>query len=75
MVCLMQTTSDTNFNFSILSSGLNFQDLMVRQGVIDNLPKTPFIMGFECSGEVEALGDDVTEFTVIYGKVSPDSSG
>lgn len=48
----------------VKACGLNFQDLMVRQGVIDNLPKTPFIMGFECSGEVEALGDDVTGFTI-----------
>ncbi|KAG0415042.1 hypothetical protein HPB47_007795, partial [Ixodes persulcatus] len=44
--------------------GLNFLDLMVRQGAIDNLPKTPFIMGFECSGEVEAVGEGVTDFKV-----------
>ena len=48
----------------ILLSGLNFTDLMVRQGVMENLPKTPFVMGFECSGEVEALGENVDNFAV-----------
>lgn len=44
--------------------GLNFQDLMVRQGAIDSLPKTPFILGFECAGEIEAVGEEVTDFKV-----------
>lgn len=37
---------------------------MVRQGAIDNPPKTPFIMGFECAGVVEALGEGVTDLKV-----------
>ena len=45
-------------------SGMNFQDLMVRQGAVDSPPKTPFTMGFECAGEVEALGDNVQGFQV-----------
>ncbi|KAJ9576038.1 hypothetical protein L9F63_007138, partial [Diploptera punctata] len=44
--------------------GLNFQDLMVRQGVIDSPPKTPFILGFECAGEVEEVGEGVEDFKV-----------
>lgn len=48
----------------VKACGLNFLDLMVRQGAIDNLPKTPFIMGFECSGEVEAVGEGVTDLKV-----------
>ena len=43
---------------------MNFQDLMVRQGAVDNPPKTPFAMGFECAGEVEGLGDNVQGFKV-----------
>lgn len=46
----------------IKACGLNFLDLMARQGVIDNAPKTPFILGFECAGEVEAVGDNVTTY-------------
>ena len=42
----------------ICFSGLNFVDLMVRQGVLDSPPKTPVTMGFECAGEVEAVGDN-----------------
>nr|XP_047924870.1 synaptic vesicle membrane protein VAT-1 homolog-like isoform X3 [Anser cygnoides] len=53
---------------SIISSGvsvgLNFIDLMVRQGNIDNPPKTPLVPGFECSGIVEALGDSVKGFEI-----------
>ena len=47
-------------------SGLNFIDLMVRQGNIDNPPKTPLVPGFECSGIVEALGDSVKGFEVMF---------
>lgn len=52
------------FVFSSLCSGLNFQDLMVRLGAIDSPPKTPAILGFECAGEVEAVGEGVEDFKV-----------
>lgn len=38
---------------------------MVRQGVaIDSLPKTPFILGSECAGEIEQVGEGVDKFKV-----------
>lgn len=46
-------------------SGLNFQDLMVRLGAIDSPPKTPCIMGLECAGEIEAVGEGVENFKVM----------
>ena len=55
-----------------LRSGLNFVDLMVRQGNIDNPPKTPLVPGFECSGIVEAMGDNTTGFEV--GESASDDS-
>lgn len=57
-------------HFECLSfhSGLNFIDLMVRQGNIDNPPKTPLVPGFECSGIVEALGDSVKGYEVTFYK-------
>lgn len=52
-------------------SGLNFQDLIVRQGAIDSPPKTPFILGFECAGEIEQVGEGVTNFKVCNQKSNP----
>ncbi|RXM27274.1 Synaptic vesicle membrane protein VAT-1 homolog-like [Acipenser ruthenus] len=46
----------------VKACGLNFLDLMVRQGNIDNPPKTPLVPGFECSGIVEALGENTKGF-------------
>lgn len=62
--------SDFVFFFLVFYSGLNFIDLMVRQGNIDNPPKTPLVPGFECSGIVEALGDSVKGFEVIFSLIS-----
>lgn len=58
------TAAEGELLIRVKACGLNFLDLMVRQGALDNLPKTPFIMGFECSGEVEAVGEGVTDFKV-----------
>uniref|UniRef100_A0A182I463 Uncharacterized protein n=1 Tax=Anopheles arabiensis TaxID=7173 RepID=A0A182I463_ANOAR len=53
------------FNFEDdVRIGLNFQDLMVRLGAIDSPPKTPTILGFECAGEIEAVGEEVEGFKV-----------
>lgn len=37
---------------------------MLRQGAIDVNSKVPFVMGFECSGIIEDLGEGVTDFKV-----------
>lgn len=39
---------------------------MVRLGAIDSPPKTPTILGFECSGEVEVVGEGVEDFKVSW---------
>lgn len=41
--------------------GLNFADLMARQGLYDRLPSPPVTPGMECSGVVEAVGEEVTD--------------
>ncbi|XP_018579993.1 synaptic vesicle membrane protein VAT-1 homolog-like [Anoplophora glabripennis] len=48
----------------VKACGLNFQDLMVRQGAIDSPPKCPFILGFECAGEIEQIGEGVEGFAI-----------
>ena len=46
------------------ASGLNFADIMQRQGLYPGAPQVPYIMGYECSGVVEAVGEGVTEFEI-----------
>lgn len=47
-------------------SGLNFQDLMVRLRAIGSLPTCPVILGFECAGEIEQVGEGVEGFKVSH---------
>lgn len=35
---------------------------MQRQGLYSPAPAIPYVLGYECSGVVEAVGDGVTEF-------------
>lgn len=52
------------FFLCLCCSGLNFLDLLVRQGTIDNPPKPPVIPGFECSGIVESVGENTAGLEV-----------
>lgn len=67
---LLDLTLNVSLFTFVLHSGLNFIDLMVRQGNIDNPPKTPLVPGFECSGIVEALGDSVKGYEVTFWLMS-----
>uniref|UniRef100_A0A8C4Y9B8 Vesicle amine transport 1 like n=1 Tax=Gopherus evgoodei TaxID=1825980 RepID=A0A8C4Y9B8_9SAUR len=61
---VMPEPQEGELKIRVKACGLNFIDLMVRQGNIDNPPKTPLVPGFECSGIVEALGDNVAGFEI-----------
>jgi len=45
-------------------AGLNFADLMRRQGLYSPAPKYPYVPGFEASGIVEAVGSNVSQLTI-----------
>ncbi|KAJ8344779.1 hypothetical protein SKAU_G00289720 [Synaphobranchus kaupii] len=45
----------------VKACGLNFADLMGRQGLYDRLPSPPVTPGMECSGVIEAVGEEVTD--------------
>lgn len=44
--------------------GVNFTDVMARQGLNPEAPRPPYVMGHETSGDVEALGAGVTGLRV-----------
>lgn len=46
------------------NSGVTFLDLCIRQGQFNDLPKLPFVPGFECAGEIVQLGPNTTGFHV-----------
>jgi NADPH:quinone reductase-like Zn-dependent oxidoreductase len=41
------------------AAGLNFAEVMARQGLYPDAPPTPFIAGYEVAGLVDAVGADV----------------
>lgn len=45
----------------VKACGLNFADLMARQGLYDRLPSPPVTPGMEGAGVVEAVGEEVTD--------------
>ncbi len=46
------------------ASGINFADIMARQGLYPDAPPLPAVVGYEVGGVVEAVGEGVTEVAV-----------
>jgi synaptic vesicle membrane protein VAT-1 len=42
----------------VRAAGLNFADVLARQGLYPDAPKKPCVMGYEVSGVVEAVGEN-----------------
>jgi len=49
------------------AAGVNFSDLLARQGLYPDAPKPPCTIGYEVAGAVDAVGDGVT--TVRRGEL------
>src|SRR4029079_10902429 len=43
----------------VKASGLNFAEIMARQGLYPDAPPLPCVVGYEASGVVDALGEGV----------------
>ncbi len=43
----------------VKAAGLNFADILARQGLYPDGPRKPCVMGYEVSGVVEDVGSDV----------------
>jgi NADPH:quinone reductase-like Zn-dependent oxidoreductase len=50
--------------FFFFFSGVNFNDALGRYGLLEDIPRPPFVPGFECSGEVLDIGTNVTNVIV-----------
>jgi len=49
----------------VRASGINFAELLCRQGLYPRVPKLPAVLGLEASGDVLMVGEDVTKFKVL----------
>ena len=47
---------------AVKAAGINFADTMARVGLYPDAPKPPCVLGYEVAGEVESVGDGVSEF-------------
>src|SRR2546426_11393683 len=43
------------------AAGLNFADILARQGLYPDGPKKPCVMGYEVAGAVESVGEEVDQ--------------
>ena len=50
----------------VKACGLNFAELMARQGLYKLAPRLPAVLGLECSGVVVELGANVSSLKVFY---------
>jgi len=48
----------------VRASGINFADLMARIGLYPDAPKVPCVVGYEVSGVIDQVGDDVPGLSV-----------
>ncbi len=46
---------------AVRAAGINFADTMARVGLYPDAPKTPCVLGYEVAGEIESVGEGVSE--------------
>lgn len=46
----------------VRAAGVNFADLMARQGLYRDAPDLPCVLGYEVAGEVEDVGEGIEDF-------------
>ena len=56
--------TDDQVRIEVHRAGINFADLMMRQGLYGAAPDFPFTPGYEISGVVSEIGENVSGFSV-----------
>lgn len=46
---------------AVRAAGVNFADTMARTGLYPDAPKPPCVLGYEIAGEIDAVGEGVTD--------------
>jgi NADPH:quinone reductase-like Zn-dependent oxidoreductase len=49
---------------AVKAAGINFADTVARVGLYPDSPPLPCVVGYEVAGEIESVGDGVTEYEV-----------
>jgi NADPH:quinone reductase-like Zn-dependent oxidoreductase len=49
---------------AVRAAGINFADTLARIGLYPDAPKPPCVLGYEVAGEVEGVGEGVSEYAV-----------
>ncbi len=58
------TVGPGEVRIAVKAAGINFADTMARVGLYPDAPKPPCVMGYEVAGEIESLGEGVSEHQV-----------
>ena len=48
----------------VAAFGLNYADIMARQGLYRGAPPLPFVMGYDVEGEISGVGENVKDFRI-----------
>src|ERR671919_1702043 len=46
---------------AVKAAGINFADTMARVGLYPDAPKPPCVLGYEVAGEIESVGEGVSD--------------
>ena len=57
------TPAEGEVRIRVQGCGINFAEIMARQGLYEDAPKPPMVVGYEVAGVIDALGAGVTNRT------------
>ncbi len=57
------TPAEGEVRIRVRGSGINFAEIMARQGLYRDAPKPPMVVGYEVSGVIDAVGPGVSDRT------------